>query len=414
MKRILSIVISLALVISLCSVFSNVSYALGGDNLENAKLEETQLVRSLDSGLRALDSEQDRKAYEALLKKATKVANGEETSTIFELTLEDFGIKHDKFSAEDLGVSDLLDYSGAEPVITEAAVSALIALVDFDYERVVTQLIHSAPYELYWFDKTKGYNYSTPSIGYISNEEYPNGYLYLQSNVVVEMTVSAAYSLNSAQYTTDKGICKGVQTSLTKAAQIVEKHKAKSDYEKLVAYKEEICNLASYDQEAGNKDSQTPYGNQWQLIWVFDGDPTTNVVCEGYAKAFQYLCQISEFASSSIECISVNGIMYNEADDAEPVSENHMWNIVTMEDGLNYIVDITNCDEGTIGEPSSLFLAGMTGSVLEQYDKTISNKSVIYVYGYDTRMIFSQEALTLSGDDYEPPGRFNCNEYKSH
>lgn len=30
-----------------------------------------------------------------------------------------------------------------------------------------------------------------------------------------------------------------------------------------------------------------------ELIWVFDGDSSTNVVCEGYAKAFQYLCDLS-------------------------------------------------------------------------------------------------------------------------
>ena len=31
-----------------------------------------------------------------------------------------------------------------------------------------------------------------------------------------------------------------------------------------------------------------PYGDPWQLIYVFDDDPDTNVVCEGYAKAFKY------------------------------------------------------------------------------------------------------------------------------
>lgn len=28
----------------------------------------------------------------------------------------------------------------------------------------------------------------------------------------------------------------------------------------------------------------------WQLIHVFDGDTTTNVVCEGCSKAFVYTC----------------------------------------------------------------------------------------------------------------------------
>ena len=33
----------------------------------------------------------------------------------------------------------------------------------------------------------------------------------------------------------------------------------------------------------------------------------------------------------------------------------HMWNIVTMDDGCNYLVDVTNCDTGSIGAPGKLF-----------------------------------------------------------
>ena len=40
----------------------------------------------------------------------------------------------------------------------------------------------------------------------------------------------------------------------------------------------------------------------------------------------------------------------------------HMWNVVRMDNNKNYIVDVTNCDEGTIGAPDDLFLAGVASS----------------------------------------------------
>ena len=95
------------------------------------------------------------------------------------------------------------------------------------------------------------------------------------------------YMVNAAQLLAAK-------QAREKALEIVEANKDKSDYEKLLAYKDWICRLADYDRDAVNL---TPdrYGAPWQLISVFDGNPETKAVCEGYAKAFQYLCDLSEF-----------------------------------------------------------------------------------------------------------------------
>ena len=50
-----------------------------------------------------------------------------------------------------------------------------------------------------------------------------------------------------------------------------------------------ICDAVTYDDAAADDSTNTPYGDPWQLISVFDSDPNTNVVCEGYSKAFKYL-----------------------------------------------------------------------------------------------------------------------------
>ena len=58
------------------------------------------------------------------------------------------------------------------------------------------------------------------------------------------------------------------------------------DYGKLCYFRDAICSLTDYNHEAV---ADKVYGDPWQLVWVFDGKPNTKVVCEGYAKAFQYL-----------------------------------------------------------------------------------------------------------------------------
>ena len=68
------------------------------------------------------------------------------------------------------------------------------------------------------------------------------------------------------------------------ARKIIEKHKAEKDYEKMESYKEEICDLTSYNYDAVKPG--VAYGDPWQMIYVFDGDESTNVVCEDMQKHF--------------------------------------------------------------------------------------------------------------------------------
>ena len=80
------------------------------------------------------------------------------------------------------------------------------------------------------------------------------------------------------------------------------------------------------------------------------------MVCEGYSKAFQYLCDLSSFSSSKINAYCVSG-------------DNHMWNLVTMDDGRNYLVDVTWDDQEYISTGGTdWFLIPMSsGSVQDGY-----------------------------------------------
>ena len=148
-------------------------------------------------------------------------------------------------------------------------------------------------------------------------------------------------------------------------------------------YKDQICALTTYNWDAlGNPDPYY-YGDPWQLIYVFDGNSNTNVVCEGYSKAFAYLCEKTNFADSSVNCYIVTGTM-----DGGP----HMWNILRWSDGKNYLVDVTNCDD--LG--NDLFMAvPKSGSVSAGYTYKLLNNNIKFVYDDDTKAQYSTEDLTI-------------------
>ncbi|MDO4807877.1 MAG: hypothetical protein Q4A07_11600, partial [Coriobacteriales bacterium] len=136
----------------------------------------------------------------------------------------------------------------------------------------------------------------------------------------------------------------------------------------------------------GNATSNDP----WQMVSVFDGDKSTNVVCEGFAKAFKYLCDLASI--SGVECRRVDGTLGGAG---------HMWNIVRMDDGRNYIADVTNCAGGTKVEDDPLFLAACTsGSVASGY--TIQAWGLTYRYTYfdGTTNFYTEDELTLSKTPY--------------
>ncbi len=261
--------------------------------------------------------------YDALLKKIQSVADGKASSTRFKISFSP------KFTRKSVKNSQ---------AVLDEKIRTMIS-------NVVYALLGDGPCEMYWFDQLSGWswNYST---------KVNKTHCWI-TNFQIELCVAKEYSASNT-----KGTIK-VNTSKTKAARnaannakkIVQQNRGKSDAEKLRAYKNEICRLNDYNHAAA-EDSSIAYGNPWQLIWVFDGDPNTKVVCEGYSKAFQYLCELSSF-SGDVSCMSMGGYIYASSQSQGP----HMWNVVKMPDNKRYLVDVTWCDEGDTGS-DYLFLAG--------------------------------------------------------
>ncbi len=238
--------------------------------------------------------------------------------------------------------------------------------------KVWQALLADLPYALYWHDKTVGIGYS-----YIPD----NGW----ENITFKFAVAAEFRGDSL-YTTN---IPNVPAAVAAAKQVVSANRGKTDYDKLQAYRQYICDQVSYNFSI-NKD--TAYGNPWQLLWVFDGNASTNVVCEGYAKAFKYLCDLTEESNGwigSVETLDVTGTMNGDR---------HMWNVVRI-NGTNYLADVTNCDQGTVGYPTELFLCGIQTNGSSMYHQ---DTKTTYIYDTDTRNSFKAADLAVSAAGFDP------------
>lgn len=329
--------------------------------------------------------------YNYLREQVTKIADGELTSTRLQLdnaTLDAWGVKR-VWTREELGVSS----------ITEASVDMTQLFRTFmqqlQLDLVIDCLLHDCPYELYWYDKTVGVMQSGSRSWSAAKVEY--------SSPVLTMRICPDHQVGA--YDVDNTEVDQEKVALAKAARenakaIVAQYAEYSDFEKLRAYSSVICSMVEYDNAAASDTYTGGYGAPWQLVSVFDGNNATKVVCEGYSKAFQYLCELSNF-SHGIKCYTVSGTMSGGTG-----AGNHMWNVVDMGMGSCYLVDVTNSDEDTVGSDGSLFLVGGSGSVRYGYGFTGRyNSRVVYSYGSWSTGIFGTEEkapLLLDLSDYSP------------
>lgn len=366
--------------------------------------------------------------YNKLKQEIKKIASGTLSSTTISITAGEMGytVTSWNFSQYSLSADN-----------PEGKASELLSfLFDFDLDAVIDALLADMPYELYWYNKTAGVSAST---NYSYSYTDTSASIDNLNNIVVTISFAVAreyggnYSTDKADsydeaYTITTPTAARVTAAVNNANSIVTTNATKSDYEKLVAYKETICNAVTYDSAAltasaaaGNKPAIT---DPWQLINAFDtlngnGSDGTNIVCEGYSKAFKYLCDLSTF-EGDVQCYLVTGDMIGGTGAGA-----HMWNIVTL-DGKNYLVDVTNCDGNEFTKTDALFLKGITEAssisfsgkdyVIDFY-ATVPQQwanhehtsfypehNVAYKYAEDTVWRTAKpEILTLSTTDYTPP-----------
>ncbi len=309
--------------------------------------------------------------------KIRKVAAGELASTQFRFTNE-----WTKTKAE-WGITGEVISDGA---LTQQASEAIRAKLGLD--ALMRKQLLEMPYELYWYNKTKGVR-----MGYSVKFSRENVTVY---ELTISMNVSQDYAkfVSATSYNpfeADVAKTGAVADTPKKAQAVVNAHAGETDYQKLVSYREYIKGEVSYNTSAAG--GGYPYGDPWQLIYVFDGKPATNVVCEGYAKAFQYLCDLT---FKNMTGRPSSSLVSGKMDGGD-----HMWNVVAI-GGRNYLVDVTNCDTGMIGAPDQLFLCGAAENEVSKKYTVALGEDIVYEYDEKTVESYAPEHLKLSPVAYDP------------
>lgn len=348
---------------------------------------DADLMLYQDNTAVSILDENNLKLYNGLREIMADIASGKQTNTRFAFDFAQYGVKNE-WDKNDLGVEEVVGDNG----FTEDAKKAFQTKVasTFNLGQIMNCLLQDCPYEMYWFDKTVGASYS---YSYSAHLDDNGEWIMYLKNFTVKFDVAPGFNADTTYLVVKSDGVAQAKSAAETANAIVDEFSGLRDYDKIVAYKNRIVDLADYNYEAANKGNFNNYtsSNPWQLIWVFDNDPATKVVCEGYSKAFQYLCELSSFNSPDVYCYTVTGAMNGGG---------HMWNILTMDDGNNYLVDVTNSDTNSIGYDGSLFLKGaVSGSVEDGYVMDCGQK-INYVYDANTRSYNSHDVLNISDTDY--------------
>ena len=258
--------------------------------------------------------------------------------------------------------------------------SAIVKEDDIKTQLILSALMADLPYHMYWSEKQLSAGY-----GFVNDILTEVNFVFTIAEDCMSGTEVSADAVADAK------------KAKAAADAIIDNAKTKgSAYNQLKYCFDEIKKLAEYNHAAADPNNKTPYGSPWQMTSIFDDKADTNPVCEGYAKAFKYLCD-----GLGIDCYLVSGTMSGGTGAGA-----HMWNIVRL-DNKSYLVDVTNCDDTTIGTPDNLFLKAPDEKNGSSYTFSIPNQgSVIFTYNQNTLELFDSvnmsSVLELAETDYDP------------
>ena len=191
------------------------------------------------------------------------------------------------------------------------------------------------------------------------------------------------------EFTLDSSTLQKVTTAESTAEQVISDNSGKGIYDTIKVYADWISEHVSYDHSwDSTPDSEITSNSPWSMIAVFDNDPYTNVVCEGYSKAFQYLMDHTQrFVDAGIVSKLVTSTKLVDGND-----NGHMWNVVTI-DGKNYIVDVTWYDNDSDSYNDSYLLGGQA--------TVDADTEGYHTYDQDTTDFYTQDELQLSDTAFD-------------
>ncbi len=343
------------------------------------------------------------KYYKTIIK---EVNSGKRTATTKKVSLRKFLGKR-RFTAKELGVKRIGYKKNGKWYVSKAAEKKIVNLLaPENWQRVYQALIADMSSECFWADWYTKYQF----IGYKGSYRFTPDSVTFDKNDWIEFRLAVmpefAKSRNADAkyiYRIDKNRINDAEKARSNARHVVETFDnnittafaglkpEELDYLRMWYYCMVISDLSTYDHYTAELDDKDRYWmGPWSMISVFDYDPNTSAVCAGYARAFKYLCDLSDFESDWIDCQIVTG-------SAGGVNGSHMWNIVRMNDGLNYVVDPTWIDGDDGEEPDGTwFLRGAPYGSADWFYLGDNYR----VYDSWTKAAFASAERILSGNEY--------------
>lgn len=264
-----------------------------------------------------------------------------------------------KFTAKELGLSRIGYKSGGKWYVDPKAQKKITALIGpQNWNKVWGSLIYdlsASGFWAAWYSKYLKYEWSAPYSYDANSFTFVSGAGITFYIPAMTEFRKAKDSSNAYIYIADLSQIKAANVVKSNAKYIVNAFNDYAasdlsgyspeviDYLRLYYYCNFIANVTEYDHESAvrNQSVSESYSmGPWAITSVLDGNDSTKAVCAGYARAFKYLCDLSKFNSKWIDCQIIAG----SAGSGE--NSSHMWDIVRMNDGLNYVVDPTWMDDG--------------------------------------------------------------------
>ena len=263
--------------------------------------------------------------YDALLTQSINVLEENANTLSVYLTLDTLGFKTDAKGYREIK-KQWQDY-----FYSELGIESIIKALKCDYG-----------YYTWWCGGT--YIYQTKFIPIITNGDY--------SKSIVEIEIKSDSS-NGAYYVNDS-LLASAREAYNNAKEVARSTEGMSELDKMAYFRDYLVNTSEYDYDTFEYDTNCEslsscdykkYTKPHNFINIFDNNPDTKVVCDGYAKSFLLLCDLAGIEN----CYYTDG-----TEDGRP----HAWNKYYKGNEI-YLIDITFYKSGFdsflihIGEQSS-------------------------------------------------------------
>jgi hypothetical protein len=367
---------------------------------------DTQIFRSAKVKLRkgAKVSSADKRVYEYIKKKAQKLNTGKASSTTITIPLSVLGLNKPFTRAQFKKLKASYSSKTHYLKISKTNFFKIFTYKGINDSNIFLMFYLNDPLEFSWI-KYYGSNfeyYIEQSKNYkLKVKKTKKGYLLYNSKkaLPLEIEPSALYGSNGKLSTSGR---RRIQKAIANAQAIINQNAGYDDLTKLRNYKKAICDLTSYD-DYYETEYNAGYYDDASMISVFDGNDATGTICQGYARAFKYLCDHTTFSDPNIKCYSVIGMMRGSDDDWG----GHMWNMIHMSDGKNYVCDVTNSDTGN--DDVGIFLNGatLTDSTGMSYKTNFRNTTqtvTLYYRYFNIKPYYTNKSVLVpTTEDYAIP-----------